>query len=1117
MKSSLSMQRAALVFSLTLLSLASCGDDDDSNGSHANGGVGGDAIAFGGSTSLAGSPNESGGSPGSGGSAGASGGSTQLPDTGGAAGAGGEGSRTQHNVLCPPARTNHPIPARAALYGGASDSFSNVVLVQQIVERFDGYCAGCHRAPNSQGNFSYTADSFGSVVDQRAIDRMRTPDDSLRMPPLSPPLTGGPLGELAYLLELWIQQGRPSVSIKLPSVSTSAPSDSVYAIDETIGKNLTNLGHCIPVAAAVGTKSDDLDARFAAMQSFEELPKKLSQTDLFTLDTEELAQHNTVAFAPNYQLWSFDAGKLRHIHVPRGEHVQYQKSTPNYFRIPENTRFYKTFLKPVVDKNGNTGWRKMETRLIVARKAQRVDGKKVERALFATYVWNASETEATLLEKPYFNNSKFKDQIQTYVADERLFKATLESSNQSGPVVLRQLDGTKEYPVPGAHRCVQCHMGAESDDFVLGFTPYQIDRRQLAEGGTYEAPGEDELTQVERLIAYGVVAGVKNAISLPKLEDSGVGRQPRNQYELRAQAYLYGNCSHCHNPDGYPTVLNPGLEPLNFRPGGVVFQFPLDLASPLRIRASNGLAYINPDLSFRQADDEHIPRANPLPLAPWDSLIYRNTQAPATYDEDGIIYPHMPMHVAGIDCRAQLFLGTWNASIPYQFKSSQDHSKLDSALPEAIASADDRVRTFLTQMPGCKPADDLRDWGARGADFTDLSSPWGIPDRPHFFEEDFTETYGDFQPRGANFRTAMLLPKYQLIRDFQASQELIDFVRSDFPLDFWANKPTCDFSQAPDYSGPVEQWMGNLAPDKAKRVYSTLPGAAAFEAICSNCHGSRGDAQSNLAASIATLTGGQTRVANYAQGLFGPLSNPTANLAFFDREPLADGTLLGPPDGAAKYMMWMALGGTQALIPAAALRQVAAAPVASQTRKNAAGFASANMLQIAVEICANTIQYNTDLWEPVRGVKYNVSTGDPDVIPDAQKLLVATMNGEYPLYKRLCSIDNLRPVRVVDFSDSQIEVSGYIERSVFRDAGLPWSGSDDAPYCFDPESFEDEVPPGTVRCPQKPSTHTVAAQWAQRGALNVGYAVYDYLKRAFQDPSEWRPRYNECELRYPAK
>ena len=36
------------------------------------------------------------------------------------------------------------------------------------------------------------------------------------------------------------------------------------------------------------------------------------------------------------------------------------------------------------------------------------------------------------------------------------------------------------------------------------------------------------------------------------LEKSEGTRLPRNEYELNAQAYMVGNCAHCHNPRGFP-------------------------------------------------------------------------------------------------------------------------------------------------------------------------------------------------------------------------------------------------------------------------------------------------------------------------------------------------------------------------------------------------------------------------------------------------------------------------------------------------------------------------------------------------------------------------------------
>lgn len=1047
------------------------------------------------------------------------------------AGAGGAGGESPDDCL--PARSAHPIPARARLLSGNTADQGSIVLVSELVQRFDAYCAGCHRAPASQGNFSYTTESFTTAVDARAAQRIRTEDAAERMPPSAPHPPTGDLLRLAELLELWIEQGRPSVTFRLEP--TEARPSEGYTLTETIARGLTNLGHCIPRPDLVGTATDTtLDERFAAMQTFKDLPKTLAETDLFTLDTRELARHRTLAFAPTYQLWSYDAGKLRFVHVPHGETIQYDPAARR-FVLPANTRFYKTFLKPVVDENGEVGWRKIETRLIVTRPDAEEDGRLVPRALFGTYIWNESETEATLLEKPYLgtplddphlNEFTFKDLITTYVTDERAFREALESVGQgSGDVVLRPLAGTKEYPVPGWHRCVQCHQGSENADFSLGFTPIQLNRRPLGQGAVYEPAGEDELSQAQRFIDYGLISGVASADEFVTLEDSAGERKPRNYHELRAQAYMVGNCAHCHNPRGYPTQLNPSLGFFDVRPGGVVFQFPLDQRSPLRSSALGPLRYLDPTLSQRQVDQlaqeaasGSVFDADRVAVAPWGSLLYRNVQTPRTYDEGNVLFPHMPLHVAGMDCRAPEYFGAWNASIPFEIQRvGASELPVDSTSPEARELAERRVATFLAQGPTCQPAEDLRDWGAEAPAFTDLQLPRGIPDRPHWFEEDFTEVLGEFQPRGAKWKTALLAERYAFIRNFRATPELQAFVERDVPFDFWDDKPECGFDQAPPYSGPIAEWMEGrerAGTGDRSRVFSTLPGAAVFDSICANCHGPRGTGESNLASTIAGLTGGRTRVANFSQGLFGPRSAPTSNLGFFEREPLADGTHLGA-DGAAQYMMWMALGGTEVLIPDAALRQVAAAKIASQSRRETVSeFAGANMLEIAKEVCANTLQFSTVTSSTLWG-GYDVERGTFHNSFDAQ-LVAVTRNGEYELYRQLCAIANPRPVRVVEFTEAGSPligtVQGLLTRQVFADYGASWSGDDENPWCLGDGTLY--RPPGARSCPIGAGDPTAAAApWIERGAANVGYAVYSYLKRAFADPNEWRPRFDQCELR----
>ena len=43
----------------------------------------------------------------------------------------------------------------------------------------------------------------------------------------------------------------------------------------------------------------------------------------------------------------------------------------------------------------------------------------------------------------------------------------------------------RRYAIPGAQRCIECHMGSPSASFVLGFTPLQIARRPAGQGGVY--------------------------------------------------------------------------------------------------------------------------------------------------------------------------------------------------------------------------------------------------------------------------------------------------------------------------------------------------------------------------------------------------------------------------------------------------------------------------------------------------------------------------------------------------------------------------------------------------------------------------------------------------------
>ena len=94
--------------------------------------------------------------------------------------------------------------------------------------------------------------------------------------------------------------------------------------------------------------------------------------------------------------------------MPFGQSIRFDKEKQE-FEIPPNTRFYKTFLKKVVDDSGNERWKKIETRIIVSRP---------DEPLFGTYKWDENETGAELWTEPYRDATPFRDLVLNIVTDE---------------------------------------------------------------------------------------------------------------------------------------------------------------------------------------------------------------------------------------------------------------------------------------------------------------------------------------------------------------------------------------------------------------------------------------------------------------------------------------------------------------------------------------------------------------------------------------------------------------------------------------------------------------------------------------------------------------------------
>ena len=618
------------------------------------------------------------------------------------------------------------IPARLAVMSAdAGVATTSQVLVDDVFNRFNSTCGGCH-VSSIQGNFQVSRASFINVDVQKMLDRMQSDDPNVFMPP---PSVGGmaasqrsaedPVTQLIFYLQQWVAAGRPSDHFYISNESSDAGTGSgSYQMTPAGGNALTNLGDCLPDKAIVGTaqaKMDELDSYFAQLQAEPPgqgtlaarigLPERLEQTDLSTLDTETLAQYGVISYAPGYPLWSDNAGKLRMVRVPRGQTITFDKAAQQ-FVIPANTRFYKTFLKSIRDSDGSTRFRKIETRLIVSRPDMvNPDGSRTPTALYGTYAWSEDETQAVLVTDPLRNGEPFTDRLITYVTDVPIEEQVAATNPLNLSYALQNANALRHYAIPGSDRCLDCHEGSPSQSFILGFTPLQVKRRRQGEGGVIEPAAPDELNQLQRLIDYGVITGVDTPDDILNLEDSQGDRKSRNDYELVAQGYMLGNCAHCHNPHGDASVDNPILaDVLNFMPGpnGGIFQFPLDKFSPRIVRGSNGgvtIPYITPSLmdypveddgthSFwtPKADAEGLwqtnvnrlaPPSTGLPaapdsaaFAPWRSLIYRNVDTPFAYGDDFALFPHMPKNVPGYDCRLPQIMGDWMVSIPGRRKNT---------------------------------------------------------------------------------------------------------------------------------------------------------------------------------------------------------------------------------------------------------------------------------------------------------------------------------------------------------------------------------------------------------------------------------------------------------------
>jgi hypothetical protein len=349
-----------------------------------------------------------------------------------------------------------PLPARLVAMSATASSTGTVVLVSDLFDRFKQVCGACHGPtidPPGQGGYQITsASDFRTLMTGKELAHVTNatcpadpdgtnPNDP--MPPCKSPngatyaprSDADPVKQFGVLVQEWLQAGSPASFTPggAPGPNGGPAKANPYALTPVEGNTMTNIGDCVPSRLVDDQqKMQDLDAKFAAMTRKASgtstemigLPEHLRETDLVSLDSATLAKYGVIAYAPAYPNWWDSAGKLRHVRVPSGKSIHFDKAKQQ-FDIPPNTRFYETFMKQIVDTDGSYRYRKMETRVIVARPDRNnPDGTAAEQtALFGSYRWTDDESDAVLVQTPLNSGKPFADTLFLYAADEQLAAA----------------------------------------------------------------------------------------------------------------------------------------------------------------------------------------------------------------------------------------------------------------------------------------------------------------------------------------------------------------------------------------------------------------------------------------------------------------------------------------------------------------------------------------------------------------------------------------------------------------------------------------------------------------------------------------------------------------------
>jgi uncharacterized repeat protein (TIGR03806 family) len=294
-----------------------------------------------------------------------------------------------------------------------------------------------------------------------------------------------------------------SVSISDSNNTPNNPSDNtvIYTANtNSIGEDAfqyticDNSGNCETENVTITITSSSV-----VSLNLENVPyQNLSEYNFFEGDIKDLDPNfGVLPYTLNSTLFSDYAKKKRFVWMPNNVKATYiSDELPIDF--PTGAVLIKNFYYDNVLPNNDT--KILETRLMI---------KKSEGWIFANYVWNTAQTEASLDMNGSFVDLQWQDGGDT---------------------------NSVQYRIPAGPECHTCHKVLETS-LPIGTKPRNLN---------LEYPYADgSANQLNKLVDFGYLENTlpENIARTPDYSD------PTEPIEQRVRAYLDINCAHCHSDD----------------------------------------------------------------------------------------------------------------------------------------------------------------------------------------------------------------------------------------------------------------------------------------------------------------------------------------------------------------------------------------------------------------------------------------------------------------------------------------------------------------------------------------------------------------------------------------